>query len=75
MTRDEALQILRVPHDGNFTESLVDALVALVILKLDEPKTAEDIFREAIGEVPIHYRNAWKILDVLNDANLKIVEK
>ena len=75
MTRDEAIKIVEDQSGSkNFIEALVDALSGLGIIKLDEQKSANQRFDEALsGIVALEWRDRyWKII---HDAGLKIVEK
>ena len=75
MTRDEAIKIVEDQSGSkNFIEALVDALSGLGIIKLDEQKSTNQRFDEALsGIVAREWRDRyWKII---HDAGLKIVEK
>ena len=75
MTRDEAVDKVVEPDAGyDFQFALIDSLVALGILKLDEPKSPVARLCEALGGDADG--NGGSILSAgLRKANLKIVEK
>ncbi len=82
MTREEAiarvLQAQGLDHAPNkhWGASFVDTLVALGMLKLDEPKSLID--RTAYEALVSFDRNASEVRDIIDDlsrAGLKIVEK
>ena len=69
MTRDEAIT-KAVP-------ALVDALVALGLLKLDEPKTVEQRLDEAVRarhDMGAIYLTSANVMATVKSAGLKIVE-
>ncbi len=77
MTRDEALKILTIPiPEPNWNrENWLDALVALGLLELDEPKSepaelAFHIIRNRVGEIA-----ADGIFAAIAGCGLKIVNK
>lgn len=80
MTREEAIAKVtyRNNGDGHFSDSVVDSLVALGILKLDEPKSPAERRCEAIAASfgifmsEIELRRMEQNFDA---AGLKIVEK
>lgn len=81
MTRDEAVNVMSEIWGGNrqhaLGESYVDAFVALGMLKLDEPKSAQQkldalfsLYRLEDARLKMH-----EFLAYLDEAGLKIVEK
>jgi hypothetical protein len=81
MTRDEAIATVETIWGGGRKAAThqIDTLAALGLLTLDEPKTPEDRFWDALSAGS--NGSTWVGLTrgglqhVLNDANLKLVEK
>lgn len=74
MTRDEAVKAIRLSdrHYDTWEEMWIDRLVALGILKLDEPKSATEKFKDALID------QGWSpqgVDDAIRQAGVKIVEK
>lgn len=63
--RDEAVLRIRI----------VDSLVALGILKLEEPKSLQERIEDAIGDFGIRDPIRFTVLAALDAAGLRIVEK
>lgn len=57
------------------SEKFVDAAVALGMLKLDEPKSAEDALKEQMLAMGFSKRDVNVVRCALETAGLKIVEK
>ncbi len=76
MTRDKAIDIIKDKTIWHIEHcaSMVDAFVALGILKLDQPKSAEDRAVEALWATGSRVTPRI-VLKGLDDAGLKIVEK
>lgn len=79
MTRDEAIKLIKSTdkHYDTWEEMWVDRLVAVGVLKLDEPKSAMDKLEKAMNDYR-GYNSHGLFLDIkhaLAMANLKIVEK
>lgn len=81
MTREEAeknLSDLRVPRDISGRYFLIDALEALGILKLDEPKKLPQRLRDFVMDSRLAQGDAMERLgnlqDVLADCGLQITE-
>lgn len=73
MTRDEAIEKARVPF-GSGTNYLVDALAALGVIKLDEPKTPEDELLEALIDVNDDFGlDPNDVLTAIKSSGLKVV--
>ncbi len=81
MTREEALSKLRavvVLHDANISERSIeaslDSYVALGLIRLNEPKSAEEILQGYLNGGP-----KWMTLDdwlrMINIAGLQITKK
>lgn len=77
MTRDEALKMLagKFKSGPEFYSEFVDSLVALGLLKLDQPKSAVDRFCNAYHGHGCAQSIGPSIQSALDKANLKIVEK
>lgn len=86
MTRDEAIKVIKSTdkHYDTWEEIWVDRLVAVGVLKLDEPKSAMDEPKSAMDKLEKamnDYRGYhshglfFDIKHALAMANLKIVEK
>jgi len=79
MKYDEACQKLANCLQRNKTEmwasDWIDAFVSLGILKLDEPKSAEKRFLEAVCRHGFYLSVGDDVLGVIANAGLKIVEK
>lgn len=88
MTRDEAIEIWH-RDDGKLRSpaEIIDAFAALGMLKLDEPKSAEERFYEIVSEnlavdspamrEPRENKRAVGMIfyEALTEAGLRIVEK
>lgn len=77
MTRDEAIKGVIEPDAGyDHQHAFVDSLVALGILKLDEPKSAESRFREAFSHLSKPAQcSADNVWEIIHNSGLQIVEK
>jgi hypothetical protein len=80
MTRDEAIAIAKhqleyVNVSDAYIAAHIDVLVALGLLKLDEPKMPERIFIEAMRDYGYGITAARELLDRIEGAGLKLVEK
>lgn len=81
MTRDEAISELKrlphkVDHGSDYIKAsiLVDGLVALGLLKLDEPKTAEQKLHDAVVTWGLERAKYADLPRYLKAAGLKVVE-
>jgi hypothetical protein len=87
MTRDEAIKVILDNHYPEhqrgaldpwcrqWCERTIDVFARLGMLKLDEPKSAEQKFIDACCDRDFHKPMVERIVDVIAAANLKIVEK
>lgn len=90
MTREEAIRTfqnitysdegeisagVKFGQDRRWSERAIDGFVALGMLKLDEPKGLLDRVEGVIVEIPKNERYAATIINALDVAGLKIVEK
>ena len=73
MTRDEAIKKCFGLYGGNGAEC-VDLFVALGMLKLEEPKSIEQKFKEIYAAWPYGW-GAKQCLEHLEKNGLKLVEK
>lgn len=78
MTRDEAEMLAIKAVSFQFSEDArrhIDVLVALGMLKLDEPETADQKFRKIVIDRGFHDSHPLAFLRDMDAAGLKIVEK
>ncbi len=80
MTRDEAIAIAKhqleyVNVSDAYIAAHIDVLVALGLLKLDEPKMPERIFIKAMRDYGYGITAARELFDRIDFAGLKLVEK
>jgi hypothetical protein len=71
MTRDEAIKIQR----RHGPTQLIDILADLGVLKLDEPKSTDELFKDAMTRHGFYISVADQVLGALKAAGLKIVDK
>lgn len=76
MTRDEVIATIKNSYgfNGSNPHWLCDSLVALGLVKLDEPKTCDERFQDFL-KLRGRYAMAEEINDLLSDAGLMLVEK
>lgn len=78
MTRDEAVEKFlnaQRSFDREWSESLIDGMAAIGVLKLDEPKSALDKLVDALEHEGINLDLRLKFDEALWRAGLKIVEE
>ena len=77
MTRDEAIERFRCAGRPNSLRASdwIEKFVALEMLKLDEPKSAHELTYRALvsGGHPVF--EASRVIETLDRAGLKVVEK
>lgn len=78
MTRDEASKLAREAYHKQDTHTMSDAIldiiVALGLLKLDEPNPIDVRFCDAIRDIQFEKRGASALWGAIHGAGLKIVE-
>lgn len=73
MTRDEAVKKLDEGRVVQYPGDFVDGLVALGLLKLDEPKSVDGVFIDTVMEWRSNPSNSViELLRQLNSAGLKL---
>ena len=77
MTRDEAVNKLDEGRVVQYPGDFVDGLVALGLLKLDEPKDADTVFIDVVAEwrASTSAASIFELMAMLDTSGLKVVEK
>jgi hypothetical protein len=78
MTRDEAIKKFETNSEhyyGTYASDWVDLFIALGMLKLDEPKSAEERVRDQARCEDIYDFKTELFMRVVDHAGLKIVDK
>lgn len=76
MTRDEAIKTWDIARGkGDYAPTFIDAFVALGMLKLDEPKSAQQMAYAAFVSAGWSVTRTVETICLIDSAGLKIVEK